>query len=279
MCLAPFADKAFHIDDPLFLWAARQIQAHPIDFYGFNVNWYLVEQPMSVVTKNPPLAAYYTALVASLLGWGEVPLHLAFLVWPIARGVGNVPPGGAVVYPAAAGGPGGAADAGVARLQHEHHVRHHDAVPVGLGGGVVDARLERWGPDERLDAWLPLCASGLLVALCALTKYFGMCLIPLLLVYSLVERRRAESWLLALLIPVAILAGYQGLTHALYGQGLLADAASYATEFQELPSCLSRPSCSSDCRSWAAVSAACSSSCPCWGRGRWSWPALALRPC
>ncbi len=34
--LAPFLAKPFNIDDPLFLWTARQIQAHPADPYGFH---------------------------------------------------------------------------------------------------------------------------------------------------------------------------------------------------------------------------------------------------
>ena len=29
LTLVPFANKAFHIDDPLFLWAARQIRSRP----------------------------------------------------------------------------------------------------------------------------------------------------------------------------------------------------------------------------------------------------------
>src|SRR5438270_5558613 len=37
--LAPFLNKAFHIDDPLFLWMAQQIAKHPLDPYGFEVNW------------------------------------------------------------------------------------------------------------------------------------------------------------------------------------------------------------------------------------------------
>ena len=36
--LAPFLNKAFHIDDPLFLWMAQQIAHHPGDPYGFAVN-------------------------------------------------------------------------------------------------------------------------------------------------------------------------------------------------------------------------------------------------
>ena len=80
LCLAPFADKAFHIDDPLFIWVAKHIQTNPFDFYGFTVNWYGFEMPMSEVTKNPPLASYYIALVAFLFGWSEIALHLAFLI-------------------------------------------------------------------------------------------------------------------------------------------------------------------------------------------------------
>jgi hypothetical protein len=35
--LAPFLAKPFNMDDPLFIWAARQIQAHPLNPYGFPV--------------------------------------------------------------------------------------------------------------------------------------------------------------------------------------------------------------------------------------------------
>ena len=55
-CLVPFAAKPFHLDDPLFLWSARQIQTHPLDPYGFSVNWDLAPSPFYDTTKNPPLA-------------------------------------------------------------------------------------------------------------------------------------------------------------------------------------------------------------------------------
>jgi len=87
-CLAPFANKAFHMDDPLFLWTARQIQAHPADFYGFKANWYGSEMPMAEVTKNPPLASYYLALAASIFGWSEAALHLAMLLPAVAAVLG-----------------------------------------------------------------------------------------------------------------------------------------------------------------------------------------------
>src|SRR5262249_33054148 len=88
---------------------------------------------------------------------------------------------------------------------------------------------------------LLLAISGLLMAGSALSKYFGICLIPLLLLYSLAKARERKAqepddarnrdsfltrwgWLGWLLIPVAILVAYQWVTHSLYGRGLLLDA-------------------------------------------------------
>src|SRR5438045_2561936 len=78
--LAPFLNKAFHIDDPLFLWMAQQISQHPADPYGFSVNWYVSAKPMFSIMQNPPLNAYYIALAAKFLGWTELAMHGAFLV-------------------------------------------------------------------------------------------------------------------------------------------------------------------------------------------------------
>src|SRR5579871_6663725 len=75
--LAPFLTRAFNIDEPLFVWAGEQIQKHPLDPYGFNVNWYMTDKPMSIITKNPPLACYFIAFAGTFLGWNETALHLA----------------------------------------------------------------------------------------------------------------------------------------------------------------------------------------------------------
>jgi hypothetical protein len=80
----PFLAKPFNFDDPLFIWAAQQIHAHPGNPYGFDVNWYGELSPMWQVTKNPPLACYYLALAAAVLGWSEVALHFAFLLPALA---------------------------------------------------------------------------------------------------------------------------------------------------------------------------------------------------
>jgi ABC-type phosphate/phosphonate transport system permease subunit len=77
-----------------------------------------------------------------------------------------------------------------------------------------------------------LVCSAVLITACALTKYYGMTLIPLLLAYSLVKRRGWVWRTTYLVIPVVILAWYQWATQEIYGRGLLLDAASYATNIQ-----------------------------------------------
>lgn len=84
-CLLPFVGKAFNIDDPMYLWAAEHILAHPLDFYGFAGNWDGVLRPAPEIIKNPPVASYYIALAASVGGFGERALHLAFLFCPPSR--------------------------------------------------------------------------------------------------------------------------------------------------------------------------------------------------
>src|SRR5438105_10998028 len=78
--LAPFLNKAFHLDDPLFLWMAHQVSQHLSDPYGFSVNWYVSTKPMFSVMQNPPLNAYYMALAASFLSCSAVGLQGAFIV-------------------------------------------------------------------------------------------------------------------------------------------------------------------------------------------------------
>src|SRR5215831_1383345 len=88
-CLLPFADKAVHIDDPLFVWAAHQIQIRWWDPYGFDVNWYGWTMPFHQVTKNPPLACAVLALLMSVFGDTELILHLGFFVQAIAAILGT----------------------------------------------------------------------------------------------------------------------------------------------------------------------------------------------
>lgn len=223
ICLLPFAGKPFNIDEPLFIWAAHQIQAHPLNFYGFQVNWYGYASSAAEVIKNPPLASYYLALVGACAGWSELALHLAFVVPALAAVLGSY-------FLARELSPSPLLAALIGLLTPVFILCSATVMcdTMMLAGYLWAVVLWIRGTRENSSATMVLAAF--LVAACSLTKYFGMSLVPLLLVYSLASKEReAKRKALFLLIPVVILCGYQVATAALYGKGLLLDAASYAT--------------------------------------------------
>jgi 4-amino-4-deoxy-L-arabinose transferase-like glycosyltransferase len=222
-CLIPFSGRAFHVDDTLFVRAARQIAAHPLDPYGFEITWDTTPTPMSDVTQNPPLASYYMALVAQIAGWSERTIHLGFILVAVALVLGT--------YRLASKFTESPWLAAFATLIAP-------GVMVSAASVMCDTMMLTlwvWAAVlwiEGLDTGKThlLIISGALTGASALTKYFGAALIPLLLVYSIVRLRRAGAYLVCLLIPVAMLAGYEFWTDNLYGHGLLQGAADFAQE-------------------------------------------------
>jgi hypothetical protein len=220
-CLSPFAAKAFHIDDPLFLWMAEQIRAEPLDPYGFTVNWYGRDDPAATVIQNPPGAGYFIAAVSALFGNDELALHLAFLLPALGTILGTF-------FLARELGADGSLAALAALINPLFLISATqimcDVTMLCLWVWAVHF----WIRGIKGDRPRLLLVSAILVAACALTKYFGMCLIPLLLVYGVQSKRRVGAWTAFLLIPCAILGLYQMWTAHVYGRGMLFDAASYA---------------------------------------------------
>jgi hypothetical protein len=70
----------------------------------------------------------------------------------------------------------------------------------------------------------------LLIAASALTKYFGVALLPLLFAYTLARRHRLGSWAWYLVFPVAVLIGYEFVTLKIYGHGLMTTAAQFSRD-------------------------------------------------
>jgi 4-amino-4-deoxy-L-arabinose transferase-like glycosyltransferase len=221
--LAPFLNKAFHIDDPLFLWMAQQVSQHPADPYGFSVNWYVSARPMFSVMQNPPLNAYYMALVASFLGWSELAMHGAFLVPAVAAVLGTF-----FLAQRLSGSP----------LLGALLMLFTPAFLVSATTVMCDVWLlalwvwsvNYWLRGLELHSYWLLLLASLLAAAAALTKYFGLSLVPLLAVYTLVQDRRLTSRLLFLLIPVAVIGIFEVMTKAKYGQGLFSNAMIYPWE-------------------------------------------------
>jgi len=221
LCLSPFSRRAFSTDDALFIWTAQQITNHPLDPYRFQVNWNTTERPMSEVTQNPPVASYYMAAAAKVVGWSERALHPAFLLPTIALVLG--------VYRLAkkfTRSPGLAAVATLLTPALLVSACSTMCDPMMLGLWI-------WATIfwiDGLDSGKPLLltASVLLIAATELTKYFGAALVPLLFAYSFARRRRVGSWAWYLLLPVAVLIGYEFATANMYGHGLLTTAADFS---------------------------------------------------
>lgn len=221
--LAPFLNKAFHIDDPLFLWMAQQIAKHPLDPYGFAVNWSTTSEPVWKVMQNPPLCSYYLAAIGSIAGWSELTLHAAFLIWPVLSLLATF--------------------AIARRFCREPFMAALLTLftPVFLVSAtnvMCDLMLlalwlwciECWIAGLEHRGWLLVIISAFLAAAAALTKYFAISLVPLLAAYTLMCHRRRIACLALLLIPVATLVAFELVTKSHYGTGLLIGAVFLSRE-------------------------------------------------
>jgi len=220
ICLIPFINKAFHIDDTLFLWCAKQIQAHPVDFYGFTANWYGSKEPMYLINQNPPLVPYYISAVTWLFGWNEIILHIAFLIPSVGFSIG-------VYYLARSFCPRPDIAALIAVLTPAFLVSSTNIMTDTMMMALYLWATFFWIYGMEKNRALYFLYAAILMSFSALTKYFGMTIIPLMLVYSLVAKRKFDIRILFLIIPVIILIGYQWTALLLYDCNLIFNAASY----------------------------------------------------
>ncbi len=222
--LLPFVNKPVHMDDPLFVWTAQHIVDAPSDYYGFSINWYGSERSMHEIAQNPPAVSYYLAIFGALFDWRVWALHLAMML----------PAVGAVL--------------GVRALAARFSSMPVPAALIALTAPafLVSATtlmsdlpmlclyvwaIEAWcrGLDSKRHTWFAL--AGLLAALCTLSKYFGLTLLPLLLVYTLAQDRRNAKYLLWLLVPGLALIAYGTWNVHLYGRSHVLDAFVYARDY------------------------------------------------
>lgn len=227
VCCGVFIGKAYNMDDPLVVWTAQRIAAHPADFYGFDVNWYGYATPMLQTDLNPPGAAYYYALFGMLGHWHESALHasgallaiaLILGIYGLARQLGGHPPLAALLALVCPG------------------------VFVSMGTVMTDLPMTAlWVCSvvlwiRGLDAARPgaNAAAGLLIGLAALTKFFALSLVPLLLVYTLCSERRRWVRLAWLILPLAIIGAYELYTQRLYGVGQMRGIVGLAEQYYEI---------------------------------------------
>jgi len=223
--LVPFLAKPFNMDDPLFVWAAQQIQLHPGDPYGFSANWYGIAEPMWAATQNPPLLSYYLAAVAEIFGWSETGLHLACLLPAVTAVLGT--------YRLAKNFCRWPRFAALATLFVPGFLVSSTTVmsDVPMLAFWIWA-VVFWAEGIRQNHRWKLSAAGALIALAVLTKYNGICLIPLLAAYGWIEKRSLGRWIIFLLIPVLVLCAHEWLTLRLYGHALFFYANQYSSNNQ-----------------------------------------------
>ncbi|HEV2328499.1 MAG TPA: glycosyltransferase family 39 protein [Verrucomicrobiae bacterium] len=219
--LLPFLSKPFNMDDPLFIWAAQQIHAHPANPYGFNIEWDVRQAPMWKVTENPPLTSYYIAGASAVVGWSEAALHFAFLVpavavilgtFRLARQFCNSPVLAALVTlftPA---------------FLVSSTTLMSDVPMLAFWTWALVFWVE--GTEQKKSH--KLLVACFLAGLAAVTKYYAVCLIPLLAAYSIVSRRPPAKWAPFLLIPLAFFLAGQFAMYHLYGLVPLFRATDYS---------------------------------------------------
>ncbi len=220
--LGLFAGKAFHVDDTLFIWCGQHIQQYPLDPYGFTVNWFGTEMPMHEIMRNPPLMPYYLAIICSLIGWSEPAVHLALLLPAIACVLG--------FYSLAKRWTKEPLLAALIGL-------FTPAFFVSSTTAMCDTTMLAfevwaiifWIRAHETRRTVQYVLSALFLAAAALTKFTGLTIIPLLLVYSVVRERKFIFQTLALLLPVAAVFIYLIAVHIHYGGISIWDSLFYAT--------------------------------------------------
>ena len=218
--LLPFLNKAYDIDDPLFLWMGQQIMRQPFDPYGGIVHWSSLAQPMWVAMQNPPLCSYYIAAVGSFAGFGEAVMHGAFLLPAIAAVLGTF-----ALAKRLCRSPLTAASLTLFTPVFLISASHVMCDVMLLAFWLWAIHFWLAGLDG--EKWRLLLVSAVLISGATLTKYFGVSLIPLLLVYTLMRERRISLHLSYLTIPLLVALGFELITRAKYEHALFSSAMFY----------------------------------------------------
>lgn len=222
ICLLPFICKPMHIDDPLYIWTAKNILSSPADFYGYRINWdWGLELPASEIIKNPPGMSYLLALAGIACHWNEIWLHVLVAVIAIFLIFGTY-------YLARELD----ADPEIASLLTLCTPIYMMSATVVMGDILMATSwvwaVFFWVRGSHKTDHACLAASVLLITVSFFTKYFGICLVPLLAAYQISKRRNFKICLPYLVIPIILAALYQVWTFRLYGRGLLFDAVRFS---------------------------------------------------
>ena len=200
----PFLNKPVHIDDANFLTLARGAADNPWRPHAIEINWQGITQPAFDVLSNPPGIGWWLAGVVEAPIWVQ---HLWMLPWlfPMAWGAWTLGETFAR-RPLAAGILMGASPVAI--------LAAHSLLPdlplyactlAGMAGVTRPGE-----PNKNPWKWA-------LVAGCsALFRYSGIVLIPLVVLWGLLQRTRRDAVVLGLAASVPIVAL---ISHDLFAYG------------------------------------------------------------
>ncbi len=221
--LLPFLNRAYNIDDPMFVWMAQHVVEAPLDFFGSYVDRGNERVPMYEWNQNPPGYSYYLAPFGVLGGWREAALHFGAALFAGFAALGvyllahRLCPWPMLAMALTVLTPGFLVSAGTVMT---------DVPMVALY--VWSLHLWIRGLDLEKDRYL--AASMVCASLGVLLKYFAVTTVPLLLVYTVARRRGIDVRACWLSIPPLVAGLFLWTAYRVYGVNLLELAAETALD-------------------------------------------------
>lgn len=194
----PFVNKAFDWDDREYIEYAEVFKDSPLQLHLENLdyNGHYYEQ---FRTSHPPGVSYYMAMFLKLgFGVSEVLFRLAFIIFPLIAAIS--------MYFLARRFTSNSAllSALLLVITPGFMVTSHSLrgdLP-GLALWLASTALFVYGCDNR--SWKFLAASGIALGMGVMIAYQALSLVPLLLVYIVINRRFRLRFMLPLLVPIVL---------------------------------------------------------------------------
>ncbi|MFP6581312.1 MAG: glycosyltransferase family 39 protein [Candidatus Hydrogenedentota bacterium] len=220
--LLPFINKAYHIDDTVYLLIAEQILAHPLDFYGFEMNWTGRSEWVYAFNQNPPGLSYYLAVVALIFGWSEPVMHVAMLLPASLAALG--------IYRLAeclCGRP--LLATGIAVLTPGFLVSSSNVMCEPMMLACYVWAMVYWvrGLDSGKKGHL--FASVFLIGAGVMVKFIAVTVLPLLVAYTIVRERKTSLKLFWFFVPCLMLAAYDLVAYIQYEKSFIREIILYST--------------------------------------------------
>jgi len=228
-----FINQPFHTDDPLFIYSARSINNNIFLPYNFS---FPAEDRIRFGFEgftNPPLNSYFIALISRFFGEEPIVLHSFFIIFALFAAFSLYTLSRFFIKNTLLA-------TCMAIATPVFMVQSHSLMPdvTVLGFWCLSVYFYIKGLDKKNRKSLLL--SSLFISLALLTRYNGLLLILLLFIYSLLNRKRFNSYIGYLFIPLFVFALWCLHNWFFYGRIHILSPIAISKEFY-LHSCMVIP--------------------------------------